>query len=119
MTEVASVASGPNIDITFGAITEANVEQLKKLNLAVFPVRYNPKFYSNVAATSKEITQVSDMPTLTKKYSFSQCHYALSKNDLPTFFSRSAHQSTPTQMASWLGRSAAALSPLLELAPKR
>ena len=70
MTEVASVASGPNIDITFGAITEANVEQLKKLNLAVFPVRYNPKFYSNVAATSKEITQVSDMPTLTKNTHF-------------------------------------------------
>ena len=35
--------------ISFGSVTEKNVEQLKKLNLAVFPVRYNDKFYQDIA----------------------------------------------------------------------
>jgi hypothetical protein len=34
------------IDISFTDITPKNVEQLRKLNLAIFPVRYNDKFYS-------------------------------------------------------------------------
>jgi hypothetical protein len=33
------------IEITFTDITDKNVEQLRKLNLAIFPVRYNDKFY--------------------------------------------------------------------------
>ena len=36
--------------IKFGTVTEKNVEQLRKLNLAVFPVRYSDKFYSDLAA---------------------------------------------------------------------
>ncbi|KAL3922825.1 MAG: hypothetical protein SGPRY_004425 [Prymnesium sp.] len=35
--------------ISFGSVTEKNVEQLRKLNLAVFPVRYNDKFYQDMA----------------------------------------------------------------------
>ena len=31
--------------IEFGNITEANLDQLRKLNLSTFPVRYNDKFY--------------------------------------------------------------------------
>ena len=34
--------------ISFGPVTEKNVEQVKKLNLAVFPVRYNDKFYADL-----------------------------------------------------------------------
>ena len=37
--------------ISFGAINEKNIEQVKKLNLAVFPVRYNDEFYKNLAGT--------------------------------------------------------------------
>ena len=35
--------------ISFGEVTPKNVEQLRKLNLAVFPVRYNEKFYNDLA----------------------------------------------------------------------
>jgi hypothetical protein len=37
--------------ISFGAINEKNIEQIKKLNIAVFPVRYNDEFYKNLAST--------------------------------------------------------------------
>lgn len=35
--------------ISFGDASPKNVEQLRKLNLAVFPVRYNDKFYEDLA----------------------------------------------------------------------
>ena len=35
--------------ISFGEVTPKNIEQLRKLNLAVFPVRYNEKFYNDLA----------------------------------------------------------------------
>ena len=38
--------------IKYGTVTEKNVEQLRKLNMAVFPVRYNDKFYSDLATTA-------------------------------------------------------------------
>jgi len=40
--------------IKFGTVTEKNVEQLRKLNLAVFPVRYNDQFYSDLAASTTQ-----------------------------------------------------------------
>jgi len=42
----------------FGAINEANIDQLRKLNIAIFPVRYNDKFYENVLTTNAGVTQV-------------------------------------------------------------
>lgn len=36
--------------ISFGELTPKNVEQLRKLNLAVFPVRYSDKFYNDLAS---------------------------------------------------------------------
>eukprot|EP00966_Prymnesium_polylepis_P336431 7391572-Prymnesium_polylepis.2 len=38
--------------ISFGQVTEKNVEQLRKLNLSVFPVRYNDKFYTDIATVN-------------------------------------------------------------------
>ena len=35
--------------ISFGEVNPKNIEQLRKLNLAVFPVRYNDKFYNDLA----------------------------------------------------------------------
>ena len=35
--------------ISFGEVNPKNVEQLRKLNLAVFPVRYNEKFYNDLS----------------------------------------------------------------------
>lgn len=37
--------------IKFGTVTEKNVEQMRKLNMAVFPVRYNDKFYTDIASS--------------------------------------------------------------------
>ena len=55
---MTSVVAKGAVEINFGAINEQNVEQLRKLNLSIFPVRYNPKFYQNVITTPTEITQV-------------------------------------------------------------
>ena len=41
----------------FGNINEANLGQLRKLNLSLFPVRYNDKFYQNVVHTPTAVTQ--------------------------------------------------------------
>lgn len=35
--------------LSFGEVTPKNVEQLRKLNLAIFPVRYNEKFYNDLS----------------------------------------------------------------------
>lgn len=35
--------------ISFGEVGPKNIEQVRKLNLAVFPVRYNEKFYTDLA----------------------------------------------------------------------
>ena len=35
--------------ITFGEVGPKNIEQVRKLNLAVFPVKYNEKFYNDLA----------------------------------------------------------------------
>lgn len=40
--------------IKFGCATDKNVDQLRKLNLALFPVRYNNKFYTDLATASTQ-----------------------------------------------------------------
>mmetsp|Transcript_43313 Transcript_43313/g.72017 ORF Transcript_43313/g.72017 Transcript_43313/m.72017 type:complete len:179 (-) Transcript_43313:183-719(-) len=46
--------------IKFGTVTEKNVDQLRKLNLAVFPVRYNDKFYSDLwSSPTQEYTHLA------------------------------------------------------------
>ena len=40
--------------ISFGQVTEKNIEQLRKLNLAVFPVRYSNKFYTDIVASAQK-----------------------------------------------------------------
>lgn len=42
----------------FSRITSQNLEQLRTLNLATFPVRYVDKFYENVLNTPNEISMV-------------------------------------------------------------
>jgi len=41
--------------ISFGELSTKNVEQLRKLNLAVFPVRYNEKFYNDLASNPVQL----------------------------------------------------------------
>jgi GNAT superfamily N-acetyltransferase len=40
--------------IKFGTVTEKNVEQLRKLNLAIFPVRYKDQFYTDLATSTTQ-----------------------------------------------------------------
>ncbi|CAM9106897.1 unnamed protein product [Choristocarpus tenellus] len=44
-------------NVTFGNITETNVQQLRKLNSAIFPVRYHDKFYADILSTNPDFTQ--------------------------------------------------------------
>ena len=41
--------------ISFGEVNPKNVEQLRKLNLAVFPVRYNDKFYNDLSSNPVQL----------------------------------------------------------------
>ena len=41
--------------ISFGELSPKNVEQLRKLNLAIFPVRYNDKFYNDLASNPVQL----------------------------------------------------------------
>jgi len=52
-----SSANVPPLEVEFGDIHENNIGQLRKINLGIFPVRYNDKFYSNVVTTPPEFTQ--------------------------------------------------------------
>mmetsp|Transcript_10951 Transcript_10951/g.15362 ORF Transcript_10951/g.15362 Transcript_10951/m.15362 type:complete len:176 (-) Transcript_10951:1756-2283(-) len=42
------------LEVEFGAITADNVEQLRKVNAACFPVSYNDSFYKDVVARKNE-----------------------------------------------------------------
>ena len=53
-----AVTRATHVQVDFGDIHDQNLEQLRKLNLGTFPVRYNAKFYSNILNTPKEFTQV-------------------------------------------------------------
>jgi N-alpha-acetyltransferase 50 len=41
--------------ISFGELTQKNVEQLRKLNLAVFPVKYSDKFYTDLSSNPVQL----------------------------------------------------------------
>lgn len=47
----------PRLALTFGAVTEKNVEQLKVLNRAIFPINYPERMYKDVLAFP-DVTQV-------------------------------------------------------------
>ena len=42
------------LNIDFGPITPDNVEQLRKVNMACFPISYNDGFYTDVVARNSE-----------------------------------------------------------------
>jgi hypothetical protein len=46
------------LPITFGAVTEKNVEQLKLLNRAIFPINYNERVYKDILAFT-DVTQLA------------------------------------------------------------
>ena len=57
--ESPSKRNKADFEVNFGAINEANIDQLRKLNVSIFPVRYNDKFYDNVLTTNAGVTQVT------------------------------------------------------------
>jgi len=49
-----------DLSIRFGEVTKDNVGQLRELNLAIFPVVYNEKFYKDVVKEqTKELIQLA------------------------------------------------------------
>ena len=55
---MAAITNPKELAVEFGNVTEANLDQLRKLNISTFPVRYNDKYYQNVLNTPPEVTQV-------------------------------------------------------------
>jgi hypothetical protein len=53
-----SASSADNqIAVNFGAITQANLEQLRLLNQTILPVRYNDKFYQDILLQDESMTK--------------------------------------------------------------
>jgi len=53
----AAAAEGPRLPLSFGAVTEKNIEQLKMLNRAIFPINYPERMYKDILAYT-DVTQV-------------------------------------------------------------
>lgn len=47
-------------NITFGNITDANVNQLRKMNASIFPVRYHDKFYADAPNGNPDFNQFGE-----------------------------------------------------------
>jgi hypothetical protein len=44
---------GREVSISLDGVRDKNIMQLKKLNIALFPVRYNDKYYSDALASAE------------------------------------------------------------------
>lgn len=57
MAAATATDKPPRLALSFGAVTEKNVEQLKVLNRAIFPINYPERMYKDVLAFP-DVTQV-------------------------------------------------------------
>lgn len=57
------MGAGREFVISLDGVRDKNVMQLKKLNIALFPVRYNEKYYAD-ALSSGEFTKLGSNPFL-------------------------------------------------------
>ncbi|PNY17394.1 N-alpha-acetyltransferase 50-like protein [Trifolium pratense] len=44
---------GREVSISLDGVRDKNIMQLKKLNIALFPVRYNDKYYADALASAE------------------------------------------------------------------
>lgn len=51
MKEDSKMGTGREVSISLDGVRDKNVMQLKKLNIALFPVRYNDKYYADALAS--------------------------------------------------------------------
>lgn len=57
------MGNGREVTISLDGVRDKNIMQLKKLNTALFPVRYNDKYYAD-ALTSGEFTKLGSFSIL-------------------------------------------------------
>lgn len=57
MAAAPDAAAAPRLQLSFGAVTEKNIEQLKVMNKVLFPINYPDKMYSDILAFP-DVTQV-------------------------------------------------------------
>lgn len=55
---------GREVSISLDGVRDKNIMQLKKLNIALFPVRYNDKYYSDALASAEFTKLGSFVPNL-------------------------------------------------------
>lgn len=48
------------LGVTFGNITVRNVQQLRKMNASIFPVRYHDSFYADVPDGNPDFNQFGE-----------------------------------------------------------
>eukprot|EP00744_Colponema_vietnamica_P006551 GILI01009502.1.p2 GENE.GILI01009502.1~~GILI01009502.1.p2 ORF type:complete len:170 (+),score=53.35 GILI01009502.1:26-535(+) len=58
-TACTSSASKRSSELTFGAINEKNVEQLRRLQTVIFPVRYPDAFYQKAAQSDERLCKLA------------------------------------------------------------
>ena len=62
------MVAGREVPISLDEVRDKNLMQLKKLNTALFPVRYNEKYYADVLA-SGDFTKLGLMLLLSTSFS--------------------------------------------------
>jgi hypothetical protein len=55
------MGAGREMEVSLDGVRDKNLMQLKKLNTAIFPVRYNDKYYSD-ALTSGDFSKLGFLP---------------------------------------------------------
>lgn len=53
MIEKNRMGVGREVSISLDGVRDKNLMQLKKLNIALFPVRYNDKYYADALASGE------------------------------------------------------------------
>lgn len=48
------------LDVAFGNITGDNIQQLRKMNASIFPVRYHDSFYADVPHGNPDFNQFGE-----------------------------------------------------------
>lgn len=69
------MGAGREVSISLDGVRDKNIMQLKKLNLALFPVRYNDKYYADALASADFTKLGSFLSPLF--HTLSYCFYGL------------------------------------------
>lgn len=80
------MGAGREVQISLDGVRDKNLMQLKKLNTALFPVRYNDKYYADALASGEFTKLGSITPSGSFLFSFFFLHFLISLSCVWLYF---------------------------------